>query len=213
MKLNNKQKATLASVVALGVIGGQTYLLHNTANDLEKTEQKLNKTTKIVKQYEKDIKSKDNLIKDVQSKYDKATSDIKDKDKKIKNLESENARLKKQSSAYPTSIKTKSSGKGTPVTMILSFYGDGAEENGGYAGMTAYSEKLRPGVVASNVHPRGTKFEYNGQIFTVEDTGGGNFNSTNRLDVFVPRHPGEDNDAYNRRISNLGMQTVTMYKL
>lgn len=219
MKLNNKQKATVASVLAIGVIGTQGYLLHNKSKDLENTESKLHKTTKVVKQQTEDLKSKDDLLKDVQSKYDKATSDIKDRDEKIKNLESENARLKEQSSECPTPVKAKetkakSTGRGTPVTMTLSFYGDGDEENGGYGGITAYGESLRAGIVASNVHPRGTQFEYNGQIYTVGDKGGAShFNNPNRLDVFVPRQAGESKDAYDRRISNLGKQTVTMNKL
>ena len=97
--------------------------------------------------------------------------------------------------------------------MTLTFYGDFAHENGGYTGIDAQGNKLVAGTVASNVYSFGTKFEYNGQIFTVRDRGGRNFNSSNRLDVFVPRKSGEWNSAYAKRIREYGRKTVTMYKL
>lgn len=99
------------------------------------------------------------------------------------------------------------------VTMTMTFYGGGADENGGYAGITAYGESLSDGMVASNVYPKGTKFYCDGKTYVVADKGGSNFNSYSRLDVFVPRYSNETKDEYDSRISNMGRQTVSMLKL
>ena len=132
--------------------------------------------------------------------------------KKNESLEKEVDSLKQEikEKVYPT--KPVKRGIGTPIRITMTFYGDGAEENGGYAGITAYGDKLVAGVVASNHYPRGTQFEFNGQIYTVNDTGGSNFYSPNRLDVFVPRLKGESKKEYDKRISDYGVKTVTMYK-
>lgn len=212
MNITNKQKAIVVSALATVAIGAQGIMLHNKTEELNSTKFDLSEAVKTVDSYDKDLKEKNKYIDGLEAKFKKASEDINEKDKKIKSLESENARLKEQSSDCPTQV-AKSSGKGTPVTMTLSFYGDGDEENGGYGGITAYGEPLRAGIVASNVHSRGTKFEYNGQVYTVGDRGGAShFDNPNRLDVFVPRRSGESKDEYDRRISNYGKQTVTMYK-
>ena len=124
---------------------------------------------------------------------------------KVKSLEKE---LKEKE--YPT--KARSIGQGTPVTITMTFYGDFAHENGGYAGIDCNGNKLVAGTVASNYYPQGTQFEFNGQIYTVRDRGGSNFNSANRLDVFVPRLKNESDSAYSKRIRHYGRKTVTMYK-
>ena len=103
---------------------------------------------------------------------------------------------------------------GTPIELTLTFYGDGAEENGGYAGINAYGDKLTAGTVASNVYPKGTQFRLsNGQVLTVQDRGGSSFNSYNRLDVFVPRLKGESDAQYDKRIASYGVKKVKAYKL
>lgn len=106
----------------------------------------------------------------------------------------------------------KSRAIGTPIEMTMTFYGDFAHENGGYAGIDCNGDKLVAGTIASNYYPQGTQFEFNGQIFTVRDRGGSNFNSPNRLDVFVPRLKNESDSAYAKRIRHYGRKTVTMYK-
>ena len=101
---------------------------------------------------------------------------------------------------------------GTPVKMTMTFYGDFAHENGGYAGIDCNGNKLVAGTVASNYYPQGTQFEFNGQIFTVRDRGGSNFNNPNRLDVFVPRLNNESDSDYTKRIRHYGVKKVVMYK-
>lgn len=124
---------------------------------------------------------------------------------KVKSLEKE---LKEKE--CPT--KARSIGQGTPVTITMTFYGDFTHENGGYAGIDCNGNKLVAGTVASNYYPQGTQFEFNGQIYTVRDRGGSNFNGANRLDVFVPRLKNESDSAYCERIRHYGRKTVTMYK-
>lgn len=127
---------------------------------------------------------------------------------KVKSLEKELKELKEKE--YTT--KARSIGQGTPVTITMTFYGDFAHENGGYAGIDCNGNKLVAGTVASNYYPQGTQFEFNGQIYTVRDRGGSNFNSANRLDVFVPRLKNESDSDYSKRIRHYGRKTVTMYK-
>ena len=126
--------------------------------------------------------------------------------KRVKSLEKQ-----LEQKEFPTqSINTRS--VGTPVKMTMTFYGDFAHENGGYAGIDCHGNKLVAGTVASNYYPQGTQFEFNGQIFTVRDRGSSSFNSANRLDVFVPRLKNESDSSYSKRIREYGRRTVTMYK-
>ena len=112
---------------------------------------------------------------------------------------------------FPTqSINTRA--MGTPIKMTMTFYGDFAHENGGYAGTDCNGNKSVAGTVASNYYPQGTQFEFNGQIFTVRDRGSSSFNSANRLDVFVPRLKNESDSSYSKRIREYGRRTVTMYR-
>ena len=126
--------------------------------------------------------------------------------KRVKSLEKQ-----LEQKEFPTqSINTRL--VGTPVKMTMTFYGDFAHENGGYAGIDCNGNKLVAGTVASNYYPQGTQFEFNGQIFTVRDRGSSSFNSANRLDVFVPRLKNESDSSYSKRIREYGRRTVTMYR-
>lgn len=96
-------------------------------------------------------------------------------------------------------------------SFTLSFYTDLPSENGGYT-VTATGEKLRSGMVASNYYSLGTKIYLSGWgTMTVKDRGGSNFNSSKRLDVFIPRKSGESNTTYLRRVNKLGLKTVKGY--
>ena len=233
MALSKQHKSYLlvATLVVAGLTIGGLGLhkindLNNKVESLMKDKTKLERT---IDSMDKDIKDKINTIDNITKERD----NIKESHDKIKkekdSLEYNNKVLKqkleakkKESSAvavasaeYPTQAVSRGrSVAGTPVTMTLTFYGDGADENGGYAGMNAYSQKLTAGTVASNVYPRGTKFKTpDGRILTVNDRGGKAFKNYNRLDVFVPRKPGESNTQYKQRINNLGKKTVTLYKI
>ena len=126
-----------------------------------------------------------------------------------KRVESLKKQLEKKE--FPTQ-STSTRSMGTPVKMTMTFYGDFAHENGGYAGIDCNGNKLVAGTVASNYYPQGTQFEFNGQTFTVRDRGSSSFNSANRLDVFVPRLKNESDSSYSKRIREYGRRTVTMYK-
>lgn len=233
MALSKQRKSYLlvATLVVAGLTTGGIGLnkINNLNNEVESLMKDKTKLERTIDSMDKDIKDKANTIDNITKERD----NIKESHDKIKkekdSLEQDNKALKqklevkkKESSAvavasadYPTqSVSRGRSVRGTAITMTLTFYGDGANENGGYAGMNAYSQKLTAGTVASNVYPRGTKFSTpDGRILTVNDTGGKAFKNYNRLDVFLPRKPGESNIAYKKRISNLGKRTVTLYKL
>lgn len=222
MALKKKQISyLLVAALAGGTIIGEgigLYKLNQTIEDLQETKSQLEFK---IDSLNKTIKEKDNAIDNVTKERDnnKESLDKLQKENKVLNQKLE-AKKKEEASAklasadYPTqSISRGSVKRGTPVKMTLTFYGDFAHENGGYTGIDAQGNKLVAGTVASNVYSFGTKFEFNGQVFTVRDRGGKNFNSSNRLDVFVPRKSGESNSAYAKRIRNYGRKTVTMYKL
>lgn len=237
MALSKKQKSyLLVAVLAGGTIIGEgigLYKLNESVDSLQKTntqlELKVNNLNKSIEEKNNVIKEKDNTIKEKNDTINNVTKERDNNQKSIEKLQKENkelnqkleAKKKEEASAmvasaeHPTqSVSRGIAKRGTPVTITLTFYGDGADENGGYAGLNAYSQKLSAGMVASNVYPRGTKFVTpDGQVFTVNDKGGPNFNSFDRLDVFVPRKSGESDDAYKKRIYQLGRKTVTLYKL
>ena len=222
MALKKKQISyLLVAALAGGTIIGEgigLYKLNQTIEDLQETKSQLELK---IDSLNKTIKEKDNTIDNVTKERDnnKESLDKLQKENKVLNQKLE-AKKKEEASAklasadYPTQNVSRGSIKrGTPVKMTLTFYGDFAHENGGYTGIDAQGDKLIAGTVASNAYSFGTKFEFNGQVFTVRDRGGKNFNSSNRLDVFVPRKSGESNSAYAKRIRNYGRKTVTMYKL
>lgn len=224
MKMTKRQKTGVATVLAAGVIATQSYFILDKYKENKGLEEQLYNQKQIIQKVTKEKEDAYNSIEELKSLNSEKDTKIKELEDSKSKLESEKAKLSDEikelnSSVYPTSVsrglKSRSIGstKGTPITMTLTFYGDGADENGGYAGMNAYNGKLTAGTVASNVYPRGTKFELpNGQILTVNDKGGPDFNSFNRLDVFVPRLSGESDYAYKKRISNYGRKTLTVYK-
>lgn len=151
---------------------------------------------------------------------DQLTGELKVSMEKNRELKTSNDELEKRveflkeqlnRKEFPTqSINTRA--MGTPIKMTMTFYGDFAHENGGYAGIDCNGNKLVAGTVASNYYPQGTQFEFNGQIFTVRDRGSSSFNSANRLDVFVPRLKNESDSSYSKRIREYGRRTVIMYR-
>lgn len=224
MALNKKQKSyLLVAILAGGTIIGEGIGLYNLNNNLKDLHNQNTKLEKNIESLHKDLEEKKNDIDNMTKERDKVNKSLEDLKKENSSLKKQlDAKKKEEASAklasaeYPTESvsRGRSVNRGTPVTITLTFYGGGAEENGGYAGMNAYSGKLTAGTVASNVYPRGTKFRLpNGQILTVNDRGGSSFNSYNRLDVYVPRKAGERKKDYDRRIAKLGRKTVTLYKL
>ena len=97
------------------------------------------------------------------------------------------------------------------IDLVFSYYTDLSEENGGYTGITCTGEPLKYGHIASNVWELGTQFKtQDGQIFTVADKGGNDFNSYNRVDCYIPKQPGESDYQYYKRVNNMGHKTIAV---
>ncbi|WP_160689153.1 3D domain-containing protein [Clostridium sp. C2-6-12] len=97
--------------------------------------------------------------------------------------------------------------------FILTFYTSLESENSSAGAVTCQNKPLTPGGVANNVIPQNTKIylEGYGQV-TVNDRGSDKyFGVDNRLDVYIPREPGESNRQYSRRVNNYGIQKVQGY--
>lgn len=98
---------------------------------------------------------------------------------KIKKLKLERERqVQNQSSTF--------SSNNYNIEFVITHYGRGADENGGYTGITCTGKPLREGMVASNYYKLGTIIEFeDGSRVVVSDRGGSNFDSPTRLDKFV----------------------------
>lgn len=88
------------------------------------------------------------------------------------------------------------------IEFVITHYGKGGEENGGFEGITCTGKPLVDGMVASNYYKLGTVIEFeDGSRVVVSDTGGKNFNSPTRLDKFV--------DTYDQNyLFKLGKKTL-----
>jgi len=96
--------------------------------------------------------------------------------------------------------------------FILTFYTALESENSKAGAITCRGRKLSRGMIASNVYKLDTQIyleEYG--IRTVADRGGNNFNTSNRLDVFVARNYGESDAAYKKRAESYGVKHVKGY--
>lgn len=98
--------------------------------------------------------------------------------------------------------------------FTLTFYTSLAEENSGYEGLNAYGGNLEYGQIASNVYPKGTQIRLEGMgMFEVYDVGGQDFDTGNRIDIFIPRLDGESDAAYKERVLSMGKVKVKGYIL
>lgn len=159
-----------------------------------KTDERLDNFNKIVEEHEFQ-KKRENTIKQIDEtikRYDEEQRQLqikRDKEAKIKRNFSRGGNIRQ-------------------VDFILSFYTSLDCENG-YGAITSCGEKLRDGIVANNVLPIGTEI-YLGEYgkYIVKDRGGNNFNSINRLDVFVSRQGSESDYQYKKRVNNMGRKEV-----
>lgn len=208
----HKNKTVPITLIASGLLSVGIVQTADYINDIK---DELQFTVEQVKNLKTDSLKKNNEINELTEKLETSIEEKinlensnKELTEKIKSLEK-----KLEEEVLPTrNISGSSRTVGTPIKMTITFYGDFAHENGGYAGIDCNGNKLIAGTVASNHYPQGTEFELNGQIFTVRDRGGSNFNKPNRLDVFVPRLKNESDSSYSKRIKKYGRKTVTMYK-
>lgn len=140
--------------------------------------------------------------KKIQEAVQRRLEEIKRREEEQKRLEEEQRRLEEEKK------------NSFDLTLEFSFYTDLAEENGGYSGITCTGKRLKYGFIASNVWALGTKFQTEqGEIFTVSDTGGGDFNSYNRVDCFIPRNSGESDYQYKKRVLNMGRKIIKVKKI
>lgn len=97
--------------------------------------------------------------------------------------------------------------------FILTFYTSLESENSSAGAVTCQNKPLTPGGVANNVIPQNTKIYLEGYgNVTVNDRGSDKyFGVDNRLDVYIPREPGESDRQYSRRVNNYGIQKVQGY--
>lgn len=221
----DKQKSLTSIAVTIFILTGvilstgvanNKMLIETLNNENDSIEKELKLMQTEIKSNKENIDIINEVNKELMLELDRVEEENKELKSKNKDLEKQISMKANNAASNSSYARSNSNVKqsGTPVQMTLTFYGDGAEENGGYAGKNAYSNSLSAGMVASNVYPRGTKFVTpDGKILDVQDRGGKNFDSYNRLDVFVPRQSGESKSAYDKRISNLGKKTITLYKL
>jgi 3D (Asp-Asp-Asp) domain-containing protein len=94
--------------------------------------------------------------------------------------------------------------------FVLTFYSSLDMENySGCGGITSTGSRLYDGVVASNYYKINTKIKLQGWgEVTVLDRGSHNFDSDNRLDVYIPRLSGESDSHYHARVEKMGRQVV-----
>lgn len=203
----HKNKNVPIALALTGVLtAGTAGYINNIKSDLSTANAQIEKLKKDNSKHEEVI---DQLTGELKVSMEKNRDLKTSNDELEKRVESLKEQLNRKE--FPTqSINTRA--MGTPVKMTMTFYGDFAHENGGYAGIDCNGNKLVAGTVASNYYPQGTQFEFNGQIFTVRDRGSSSFNSANRLDVFVPRLKNESDSSYSKRIREYGRRTVTMYR-
>lgn len=203
----HKNKNVPIALALTGVLtAGTAGYINNIKSDLSTANTQIEKLKKDNSKHEEVI---DQLTGELKVSMEKNRELKTSNDELEKRVESLKEQLNRKE--FPTqSINTRA--MGTPVKMTMTFYGDFAHENGGYAGIDCNGNKLVAGTVASNYYPQGTQFEFNGQIFTVRDRGSSSFNSANRLDVFVPRLKNESDSSYSKRIREYGRRTVTMYR-
>ncbi len=98
---------------------------------------------------------------------------------------------------------------GTEIDITLTFYTSLPEENGGFTEINCTGKQLLPGMAANNVLPLGTKiFTNEFGTLTVADRGGNNFDTMHRLDVYIPRNPGENDNDYTIRVNAMGKMTI-----
>ena len=181
-------KKTLTGIIVILTISGTFYSINQKINNLK------------LKNTQLEIK-----IKQLENELNKQTKELKNTKNLLNTKTEELNKLKQKKEEL-----TKKLGKAQEFT--LTFYTTLPQENGGYT-VTCTGQKLKNGMVASNVYPLGTKIRINGKIFTVADRGGKNFNNSNRLDVLVERNPGESDNDYLKRVNNLGTINVIGYIL
>lgn len=168
--------------------------------------------TEVVKDNSMEVVHKDNI------ETTKKSFNLEDEKLKQKELENDlemkkQAELEKESQHQKRKNIEEKKNKPEYKEFILTFYTSLESENSSAGPVTCQNKPLSPGGVANNVLPQNTKIhlEGYGQV-TVNDRGSDKyFGVDNRLDVYIPREPGENDRQYSRRVNSYGIQKVQGY--
>ncbi|MBU3186542.1 hypothetical protein [Clostridium estertheticum] len=202
----NKNKEIMIELFLLcgiwSVVIGVGYF-HKDSKDFNgdklKWETKEVKIIKIDDNYEKFMKIVDSSKKKIE-----ADKIIKENNAK-KLIEVKKAKEIKAKELKASSISISRGGIEYDTTFELSFYSGLQCENSSAGAIGSRGVRLFDGCVASNVIPYGTEIRLKGWgSVEVLDSGGGNFDVSNRLDVYVSREQGESDSEYYKRVQSMG---------
>jgi Uncharacterized protein conserved in bacteria len=199
--LNTNVKGLIITIIlAIGMISVRTSYIYNSVN-----KNNFNNETSEIQYVAQSNNSKDkNEIKE-----NKATPPQSKEQQVNSQIDTNQAKSKEK----PGSNQLSRGGSiSNELDITLTFYTSLPEENGGFNGINCSGKKLTSGTVANNVLPLGTEI-YTKEFgtLTVSDRGGDNFNTINRLDVYIPREDGESNQDYLSRVNNMGIVKVKGY--
>lgn len=136
----------------------------------------------------------------LQETIDKQSEMLYNKDIQLNDYKHQNEIMQSKVDEDENALKNKSAW--VPVTMTITFYTVSADECGNANGITTSGRPAIVGrTIASNSLPMGTKVMIDGNVYTVEDTGG---MDANTLDVLVSSKA----EAFKR-----GIYTDTVYIL
>lgn len=156
------------------------------------------------------IKTVDEVNKEIYDTWFKPLEEIKARELTEKQRQEELKKIEEQKKQQDQ--HSLSRGGIEEETFILTFYTSLDSENSSAGAVTCTGSKLRAGMVANNVLKLNTKIYLEGYgNVVVADTGGVNFNTRNRLDVFIPRKNGENDYQYKKRVLSMGKIKVKGY--
>jgi len=212
----NKNKEVIVKLLIIcslyTVITGVTQIFHKD-NEFNGDKFKVEKgKTKVVKVIKKDGYS--NFMRIVNNEKTKLLKKQIAKKEKLRQQELKKELLAKQK-IRETKIAneekevsdnvSKSRGGDYDTTFTCTFYSGLVEENSSEGDIGSQGVRLYDGCVASNVIPYGSKINLEGYgNMEVLDSGGDNFDSSNRLDIYVSRENGESDDDYSNRVMRMG---------
>lgn len=116
----------------------------------------------------------------------------------------------KEDEAVAINVESSTESTTENITFEVTFYTSLNEENG-YGAITASGKELGDTMLlASNIYPFDTVIYLEGfGELEVQDRGGKEFNSSNRLDIYIPRNQGESDAEYKKRVTEYGRRSVS----
>jgi len=221
----NKNKETLLKILIASSIYTAVLGFHSLVHKENFNEDKFRdiKKAKVVKLVKKDNfntfmkKVKDGEIKRIAERKAKIEKQRqielkrilvekkKAKEKAERKLEQQRVKVakKNKSTEHITLSRGSYSSENYDTTFEITFY---TSQNGS---TMSSGKQLFAGACASNSLSEGTQIKLEGYgSFTIQDCGGSDLNSSNRLDIYLPRNIGESSSEYNNRALALGRREV-----